>query len=52
LELGRGLREALLQGHLDEAANWLTRDLNRLLSGIRDGDTRQALRRKLARKLI
>lgn len=52
LELGNGLREALLEGNLDDAANWLTRDLNRLLSGIRDGDLREAVRRKLARKLI
>jgi hypothetical protein len=52
LELGHGLREALLQGDLDEAANWLTLHLNRLLSGIRDADTREALRLKLARKLI
>jgi hypothetical protein len=52
LELGHGLREALLQGNLDEAADVLTQDLNRLLSGIRDADTREALRRKLARKLI
>lgn len=52
LELGHGIREALLQGNLDEAANCLALDLNRLLSGVRDGDTREALRRKLARKLI
>lgn len=52
LEVGHGVREALLQGNLDEAVNWLTRDLNRLLSGIRDDDTREALRRKLARKLL
>jgi hypothetical protein len=52
LELGQGIREALLEGNVDDAANWLTRDLNRLLSGIRDGDVREAVRRKLARKLI
>lgn len=52
LELGHGLREALLQGNLDEAADVLAQDLNRLLSGIRDAATREALRRKLARKLI
>ena len=52
LELGHDLRKALLQGSLDEAADRLALETLDVLSGIGDDAKRQALRQKLARRLL
>lgn len=52
LELGHGLREALLQCNLDSATDQLASELTQILSGISDDAVRQELRQKVAHKLL
>lgn len=52
LELGHDLREALLRGSLDEAADRLALEATNTLSAITSDATRQSLRQRLASKLL
>mgnify|MGYP001361174672 FL=1 len=52
LELGHGLREALLQGNLDRATDQLASEVTQILCGISDDAVSQALRQKVAHKLL
>ncbi len=52
LELGQALYDALATGHLDEATRVLATHAAGALIGIHDGAIREALRRRLARRLL
>lgn len=51
-ELGNDIRDALLTGNLDGAAERLASDVNGLLLGVRDEKQRQQLKVKLVRRLL
>lgn len=51
-ELGNDIRDALLTGNLDGAAERLASDVNGLLLGVRDEKQRQQLKLKLVRHLL
>jgi hypothetical protein len=48
IELGRGLRSELLQGHFDRAAALIAADVRKLLAGIADEEQRRQLQWHLA----